>query len=344
MKPIDLRSDTVTHPTEAMRSAMAGAVVGDDVFGEDPTLNDLEALAAQKTGKQAAVFVPSGTMGNLISVLAHCARGDEVILGDRSHIFLNEVAGMSALGGIHPHIIPNNDDGTLPLDVMEKAVRHSDIHYPPTHLICLENTHNYCQGAPLTPEYMQEVAGFAEKHSLKIHLDGARIFNAAVALNIEVSLLVRHVDSVMFCLSKGLSAPVGSLVCGTEEFIWKARKLRKMVGGGMRQAGHLAAAGRVALENQIERLKIDHQLARELANGLAGITGFELNLQQVKTNIIFFQLNHPKVEPEELLSHLESEEIKILMIEPGIFRAVLHREISQDQIFKVLEVCRSLLD
>ncbi|MCH7624182.1 MAG: low-specificity L-threonine aldolase [Nitrospinae bacterium] len=344
MKPIDLRSDTVTHPTEAMRSAMAGAVVGDDVFGEDPTLNDLEALAAQKTGKQAAVFVPSGTMGNLISVLAHCARGDEVILGDRSHIFLNEVAGMSALGGIHPHIIPNNDDGTLPLDVMEKAVRHSDIHYPPTHLICLENTHNYCQGAPLTPEYMQEVAGFAEKHSLKIHLDGARIFNAAVALNIEVSLLVRHVDSVMFCLSKGLSAPVGSLVCGTEEFIWKARKLRKMVGGGMRQAGHLAAAGRVALENQIERLKIDHQLARELANGLAGITGFELNLQQVKTNIIFFQLNHPKVEPEELLSHLESEDIKILMIEPGIFRAVLHREISQDQIFKVLEVCRSLLD
>jgi len=344
MKPIDLRSDTVTHPTEAMRSAMAGAVVGDDVFGEDPTLNDLEALAAEKTGKQAAVFVPSGTMGNLISVLAHCARGDEVILGDRSHIFLNEVAGMSALGGIHPHIIPNNDDGTLPLDVMEKAVRHSDIHYPPTHLICLENTHNYCQGAPLTPEYMQEVAGFTEKHSLKIHLDGARIFNAAVALNIEVSLLVRHVDSVMFCLSKGLSAPVGSLVCGTEEFIWKARKLRKMVGCGMRQAGHLAAAGRVALENQIERLKIDHQLARELANGLAGITGFELNLQQVKTNIIFFQLNHPKVGPEELLSHLESEEIKILMIEPGIFRAVLHREISQDQIVKVLEVCRSLLD
>ena len=344
MKPIDLRSDTVTHPTEAMRSAMAGAVVGDDVFGEDPTLNDLEALAAEKTGKQAAVFVPSGTMGNLISVLAHCARGDEVILGDRSHIFLNEVAGMSALGGIHPHIIPNNDDGTLPLDVMEKAVRHSDIHYPPTHLICLENTHNYCQGAPLTPEYMQEVAGFTEKHSLKIHLDGARIFNAAVALNIEVSLLVRHVDSVMFCLSKGLSAPVGSLVCGTEEFIWKARKLRKMVGGGMRQAGHLAAAGRVALENQIDRLKIDHQLARELANGLAGITGFELNLQQVKTNIIFFQLNHPKVGPEELLSHLESEEIKILMIEPGIFRAVLHREISQDQIVKVLEVCRSLLD
>jgi len=344
MKPIDLRSDTVTHPTQAMRSAMATAVVGDDVFGEDPTLNDLEARAAEKTGKQSAVFVPSGTMGNLISVLSHCSRGDEVILGDRSHIFLNEVGGMSALGGVHPHIIPNNDDGTLPPDIMEEAVRHSDIHYPPTRLICLENTHNYCHGSPLTPEYMQEVADFANRHSLKIHLDGARIFNAAVALNVEVSLLVQHVDSVMFCLSKGLSAPVGSMVCGTEKFIWKARKLRKMVGGGMRQAGHLAAAGQVALENQVERLKVDHQLAQELANGLAGVTGVELNLRQVKTNIVFFRLNHPKVKHDDLLNHLESQEIKILMIEPGIFRAVLHREISEDQIIRVVEVFCSLLN
>jgi threonine aldolase len=344
MNPIDLRSDTVTHPTEAMRSAMAQAVVGDDVFQEDPTLNDLEAMAAEKTGKEAALFVPSGTMGNLISVLAHCARGDEVILGDRSHIFLNEVAGMSALGGIHPHIVPNNDDGTLASDAMVKAVRHTDIHYPPTRLVCLENTHNYCQGSPLTPAYMQEVAEFAEKRSLKIHLDGARLFNAAVALNVEVSLLVQNVDSVMFCLSKGLSAPVGSLVCGTKEFILKTRKLRKMVGGGMRQAGHLAAAGRVALENQIEPLKKDHQLARQLAEGLADITGLELNLQQVKTNIIFFRLNHPRVEPEVFLNHLESEAIRILMIDPGVFRAVLHREISQEQVSRVLEVCRSLLD
>lgn len=344
MQPIDLRSDTVTHPTEAMRSAMAQAVVGDDVFGEDPTLNALEEMAAEKTGKEAAVFVPSGTMGNLISVLAHCARGDEVILGDRSHIFLNEVGGMSALGGIHPHIIPNNDDGTLPPDAMEKAVRHSDIHYPPTRLICLENTHNYCQGSPLTPAYMKEVGGFAEKHSLKIHLDGARIFNAAVALNLDVSRLVEHVDSVMFCLSKGLSAPVGSLVCGTAEFIQKARKLRKMVGGGMRQAGHLAAAGQIALENQIAPLKNDHQLAHELAKGLAGVTGIELNLKQVKTNIIFFGLNHPRVKPEEFLNHLESEGIKILMIDPAVFRAVLHREISKEHVVRVLEICRSFLN
>ena len=229
-------------------------------------------------------------------------------------------------------------------DAIEKAVRHTDIHYPPTRLICLENTHNYCQGAPLTPDYMREVADLARKHSLSIHLDGARIFNAAVALNVEVASMVQHVDSVMFCLSKGLSAPVGSLVCGTKQFILKARKLRKMVGGGMRQAGHLAAAGRVALENQIEPLIKDHQLARQLAEGLADIPGLELNLKQVKTNIIFFRLNHPRVEPEVFLNHLESAAIKILMIDPGVFRAVLHREISKEQVVKVLAVCRSLLD
>ncbi len=343
MNPIDLRSDTVTQPTQAMRSAMAQAVVGDDVFQEDPTLNELEKMAARKFGKEAAIFVPSGTMGNLISVLAHCARGDEVILGDRSHIFLNEVGGISALGGIHPHVIPNNDDGTLSPSAIEKAIRHADLHYPPTRLVCLENTHNYCQGAPLTPTYMQEVADIAKKHSLKIHLDGARLFNAAVALNIDIALLVENVDSVMFCLSKGLSAPVGSLVCGPEAFILKTRKLRKMVGGGMRQAGHLAAAGRVALENQIEPLKKDHELTQQLAQGLAGISGLELNLQQVKTNIIFFRLDHPRVEPEAFLRHLESEAIKILMIDPGVFRAVLHREISKEQVVRVLEVCRSIL-
>ena len=344
MKTIDLRSDTVTHSTEAMRSAMAEAVVGDDVFQEDPTVNDLETLAAEKSGKPAALFVPSGTMGNLISLLAHCDRGDEVILGDRSHIFLNEVGGISALGGIHPHIIPNSADGTLALDKLQKAVRHADLHYPPSRLICLENTHNYCHGSPLTPEYMREVSLFANAHFLKIHLDGARIFNAAVALNIDVSNLVHDVDSVMFCLSKGLSAPVGSLVCGAEEFIRKARKLRKMVGGGMRQAGHLAAAGIVALENQVDHLKTDHQLAQKLAKGLTGVHGIELNLELVKTNILFFQLNHPKVAPEVFLDHLESKDIKILMIEPGIFRVVLHREIFEHQIENMLAVCRSLLN
>ncbi len=343
MKPIDLRSDTLTQPTKAMREAMAKADVGDDVFREDPTVNKLEEKAAEITGKEAALFVPSGTMGNLISILAHCARGDEIILGDRSHIFLNEVGGVSALGGVHPYIVSNSEDGTLPLDKIEKAVRHSDLHYPPTRLICLENTHNYCQGSPLTPAYMEEVADLASRHSLKIHLDGARVFNAAIALNTEVSVLARHVDSVMFCLSKGLSAPVGSLVCGTEEFARKARKLRKIVGGGMRQAGHLAAAGLVALENQINELKKDHQLTQELAQGLENIVGIELNLHQIKTNIIFFKLNHPVMTPDSFINTLDFRGVKILMIEPGIFRAVLHREISSEQVKKVVYTIRDLL-
>jgi threonine aldolase len=343
MKPIDLRSDTLTQPTNSMREAMAAADVGDDVFGEDPTINKLEEKAADITGKEAALFVPSGTMGNLISILAHCSRGDEIILGDRSHIFLNEVGGVSALGGVHPHIVKNLEDGTLPVDQIEKTIRHADLHYPPTRLICLENTHNYCQGSPLTPAYTEEVAALASRHSLKVHLDGARVFNAAVALNTEVSDLARHVDSIMFCLSKGLSAPVGSIVCGSGAFIHKARKLRKMVGGGMRQAGHLAAAGLVALENQINPLKKDHQLAQELAQGLSNIEGIELNLQLVKTNIIFFKLNHPRMTPDKFMNILDSRGIKILMIESGVFRAVFHREISTDQVKYVLKTFRELL-
>jgi threonine aldolase len=343
MKPIDFRSDTLTQPTTAMREAMAEAIVGDDVFGEDPTINALQELAAKKTGKEMALFVPSGTMGNLIAVLAHCDRGDEIILGDRSHIFLNEVGGVSALGGVHPHIVLNAEDGTLPLEKIEKAVRHSDLHYPLTRLICLENTHNYCQGSPLTTEYMEEVADLARSHSLKIHLDGARVFNAAVALNTDVSHLARHADSIMFCLSKGLSAPVGSLVCGSGEFVHKARKLRKMVGGGMRQAGHLAAAGLVALENQIGPLIKDHQHTQELAQGLANIEGIELNLNRVKTNIVFFKLNHPEMTPDKLLSVLDSRGIKVLLIEPGVFRAVLHKDIAADQVEIALQTFRDLL-
>ena len=189
MKPIDLRSDTLTQPTPAMREAMANAEVGDDVFEEDPTIKKLETLATHKMGKEAALFVPSGTMGNLISVLSHCQRGDEILLGERSHIFLYEVGGLAALGGIHPRTVPNNPDGTLPLALLEKSIRHSDIHSPPTRLICLENTHNFCQGAPLRAEYMDSVRELAQKYGLKIHLDGARLFNAAVALNIEVDIL-----------------------------------------------------------------------------------------------------------------------------------------------------------
>ena len=344
MKPIDLRSDTFTQPTPAMREAMANAEVGDDVFEEDPTLIKLEKLAAKKTGKESALFVPSGTMGNLISVLTHCQRGDEVLLGDRSHIFLHEVGGISALGGVHPRILPNNQDGTLPLSLIEQSIRHEDIHSPSTRLICLENTHNFCQGSPISPEHMDSVGDLAAKYGLKIHLDGARLFNAAVALNVDVQVLTQRVDSVMFCLSKGLSAPVGSLVCGDRNFIQRARKFRKMVGGGMRQAGHLAAAGLVALESLVERLKDDHLHAKFLAEQLASIESIELDQNSVKTNIIFFKLNHPRIDGDLFLRTLEAKSIKILMTDPGIFRAVLHREISREQVEVVAKTIQSVLN
>ncbi|MBT3366857.1 MAG: low-specificity L-threonine aldolase [Nitrospina sp.] len=343
MKPIDLRSDTLTQPTPAMREAMANAEVGDDVFEEDPTLKKLEELAAQKTGKESALFVPSGTMGNLISILSHCQRGDEILLGDRSHIFLHEVGGIAALGGVHPRIIPNNPDGTLLLPLLEHSIRPSDIHNPPTRLICLENTHNFCQGSPLNPEYMDSVRALAAKYGLKIHLDGARLFNAAVAQDINVKDLTRQADSVMFCLSKGLSAPVGSLVCSNRDFIQRARKFRKMVGGGMRQAGHLAAAGLVALESLVERLKEDHQNTQLLAEQLASVEGIELDPAQVKTNIIFFKLKHSKIDGESFLNLLEENSIKILMTDPGVFRAVLHREINREQVETIAKTVRSIL-
>lgn len=343
MKPIDLRSDTFTQPTSAMREAMANAEVGDDVFEEDPTLKKLEMLAAKKTGKESALFVPSGTMGNLISVLSHCQRGDEVLLGDRSHIFLHEVGGISALGGVHPRTLPNNQDGTLPLLLLEQSIRHEDIHSPSTQLICLENTHNFCQGYPISPEYMDSLGDLAEKYGLKVHLDGARLFNAAVALDIDVEVLTKRVDSVMFCLSKGLSSPVGSIVCGERCFIQRARKYRKMVGGGMRQAGHLAAAGLVALENLVERLKDDHLNAKFLAEQLASFKGIELDENSVKTNIIFFKLNHPRINGDLFLSTLEENSIKILMPGSGIFRAVLHREISREQVEVAAKTIHSVL-
>jgi len=342
LNTIDLRSDTLTQPTKNMRKAMTEAEVGDDVFGEDPTVNRLEKIAADRMGKESAVFVPSGTMGNLISMLSHCNRGDEIILGDQSHIFLNEVGGIAALGGIHPHIIPNEPDGTLNLDTVEKKIRTSDLHYPPTRLIALENTHNYCMGSPIGPEYIQQASDLAKRYGLQIHVDGARIFNAAVALEIDVKDLVREVDSVMFCLSKGLSAPVGSLVCGNKKFINKARKWRKMVGGGMRQSGHLAAAGIIALNDLVDELKKDHFKTQVLAKGLARLNGIALDPELVKTNIIFFNLKHPTLNPDTFLEKLETQGIKMLAIESGVFRAVLHREISESQIERVICVSEEI--
>ena len=338
---IDLRSDTLTHPTQSMRDAMATAEVGDDVFQEDPTVQKLETLSAEKMGKEAALFVPSGCMGNLISLLSQCGRGDEILLGDRSHISLYEVGGVAALAGVHPRPLPNKNDGTISIDLLEKGIRHSDIHCPPTRLICLENTHNFCQGSPITPEYMTEVREIANKFGLKIHLDGARIFNAAVALGVPVAKLTEKVDSVMFCLSKGLSAPVGSLVCGSSEFIVKARKARKMVGGGMRQVGHIAAAGLIAITEQVDRLQEDHDNAKFLASQLSDLDGIEVDVTRIKTNIIFFKLTG--IDGEVLLNKLEQNQIKILMTDADVFRAVLHREVSKEQVQRVVKTFQSIL-
>jgi threonine aldolase len=273
-----------------MRAAMANAEVGDDVMGEDPTVNRLEEIAATRMKKDAALFVASGTMANLVALLTHCARGDEVIVGDKAHMFINEVGGMAALGGIIPRTIPNQPDGTLALADITNAIRGDNVHWPRTKLIALENTHNACNGSPLTPEYHKSVSDLARARNLRVHTDGARIFNAAVALGMPVHEFTQFTDTISFCLSKGLSAPVGSLLCGPRDFIAEARRQRKMVGGGMRQAGILAAAGIVALETMIDRLADDHANARRLAEGLASIPGIALDPARIKTNIVFFDV------------------------------------------------------
>ncbi len=295
---VDLRSDTVTQPTEEMRRAMATAEVGDDVYEEDPTVNRLQEMAAAMLGKEAALFVPSGTMGNLIAVLTHCQRGDEVLLGDQSHTFLFEAGGISALGGVHSHQLPNRPDGGLEPEDIRRAIRPDDVHQPRTRLICLENTHNRCGGTFQDVEYTRQIGQLAQEYGLKVHLDGARLFNAATAIVEKTGGEVRQVarelaqavDSVTFCLSKGLCAPVGSILCGGEEFIRQARRVRKMLGGGMRQVGVLAAAGLVALEKMIDRLQEDHLRARRLAEGLRAIPGLVLEAGTPATNMVFLNL------------------------------------------------------
>ena len=290
MREVDLRSDTVTHPSEEMRRAMYEAELGDDVFGDDPTLNRLEAMAAERFGKEAAVFVASGTMGNLVSVLAHTTRGDEIILGNQSHIFRSEAGGSSVLGGISFHTVPNDERGMLDAGDVRAAIRPNDPHMPRTALVCLENTQNACGGAALTQDDVSLIAGVAHDNGLSLHVDGARIFNAAVALEAPVAELTREADSVTFCLSKGLSCPVGSIIVGSDDYIQEARRWRKMVGGGMRQVGVLAAAGIVALDSMVDRLAEDHANARKLAEGLAEIEGISIDPDALPTNLVFFDV------------------------------------------------------
>ena len=342
MKIIDLRSDTVTLPTPEMREAMARAELGDDVYGEDPTVNRLEAMAAERLGMEAALFVVSGTMGNLVALLTHCGRGDEVILGDRSHTFLFEQGGMAALGGITPHTVPNRPDGTMRLEDVEGAIRGDDVHFPRTRLVCLENTHNVCNGTPLTAGYTAQAARLAHDHGLRVHVDGARIFNAAAALDVAVSELVRDVDSVQFCLSKGLCAPVGSMVCGSADFIAQARRARKVVGGGMRQAGVLAAAGIVALEQIAGRMGEDHLRARRLAEGLAQIPG--IDVAPVASNIVYFGLTgEVSKTPDQVVEGLAERGVRVLGRVGGRFRAVTHYWITDDDVETAVEAMRAVL-
>ena len=290
MEYIDLRSDTVTKPTPEMREAMAEAEVGDDVYMDDPTVNRLQEKAAEMLGKQDALFVPSGTMGNLLALLVHCQRGDEVIVGDRSHIYSNEAGGMSALGGIHPRPINNQPDGMLSPEDILASIQTEDVHHTITRLVCLENTHNACGGVPLSVAYTLAVGEIARKNNLSLHIDGARIFNAAAALDVPVRDLVEPADSVMFCLSKGLAAPVGSVLVGSKGFIARARHLRKMLGGGMRQVGVLAAAGLISLEKMTKRLGQDHARAKKLAEGLMQVRGLVLDAGTASTNMVYFNL------------------------------------------------------
>jgi threonine aldolase len=347
METIDLRSDTVTHPTPEMREAMANAPVGDDVYGEDPMINRLEAEAAEMLGKEAGLFVTSGTQGNMAAILAHCGRGDEIILGDKAHTFVYEAGGIAALGGIHPHTVRVQMDGTLDLDEIRHAIRGNNIHFPRTRLISLENTQGTVGGMPLSVEYTNSVAAIAREHGLKLHIDGARIFNAAVAEGAKAADLIEQADSMTFCLSKGLCAPVGSVLVGKKEFIDEARRVRKMLGGGVRQGGILAAAGLIAIHQMVDRLAEDHANACLLAEGLSVIPHISLDLSRVKTNFVFFDLlDDAPVTPEQLVKRLREDYNIILSPYPGYkrtFRAVLHYWITPERVKRVISAMQEVL-
>ncbi len=337
MRTVDLRSDTTTLPTDEMRQAIVGSELGDDVFQDDPTANRLQDLAAQRMGKEAALLVPSGTMANLVSILTHCGRGAEVILGNRAHTYKYEKGGISAYGSIHSTQIPNQDDGTMQLEDIRDAIRGIDDHFPVTKLIGLENTHNVCGGAPISVAYTKEVADLARSHNIKMHIDGARIFNAAVALGVEVQELVEDADSMSFCLSKGLAAPVGSVICGSKDFIDQARGIRKGLGGGMRQAGIIAAAGIVALETMVDRLQEDHTNARLLADGIADLPGVVLDPETIKTNIIYFDLDDNAIESADFLTVLAAKGIQFFDTGPRRFRMVTHYGITAEDILYTID-------
>ncbi|XP_003385045.2 PREDICTED: probable low-specificity L-threonine aldolase 2 [Amphimedon queenslandica] len=356
---VDMRSDTVTTPTEPMRAAMAGAAVGDDVYGEDPTAIALQGKMASLLGKEAGLFLPTGTMSNLAALMCHAnGRGEEVILGDRSHISIWEQGAIASLGGIFPRQVRNNPDGTLDLDELVSKIHPGghDGHYCLTKAIVIENTQNFCGGAPISPEYMDKVASIARKHSLKIHVDGARLFNAATALDVEAKELVKHADTVSVCLSKGLGAPVGSVLVGSKETIDRCHRIRKALGGGMRQIGVLAAPGLVALETILPLLKTDHENAKLFAQGVAGFGefGVTVDVERVRSNMVLFSIERDDLRAERFCEFMEEEGssdsppfLKARLLAQGtdgkVVRAVFHHQVSREDTEDVLKKMRNIL-
>ena len=346
---IDLRSDTITKPTMDMRQAMYEAAVGDDVFGEDPTMNALEYRIARLFQRKSALFFPSGTMSNLTAVLAWCSRrGSEVIVGDKSHMFLFEQSGMAQFGGVSPRTIPNLEDGTMDLDELRAAIRDTDIHEPTTTLICIENTHNVCGGKILPMEFMKKISSLGKEKKIPIHLDGARIWNALTALKIAPYEIGRCVDSLSVCLSKGLGAPIGSMLIGSREFILKARRIRKALGGGMRQVGILAAAGLKALDDfESCILYADHQRTQQLVTALKDITGFKVH-DNVQTNIIFVDIVlydkswEPLTISSEICDMLKDKGIRVSAWGPLLMRIVIHRDITDEDIEYIIKVFKEI--
>jgi threonine aldolase len=339
---VDLRSDTVTKPTPEMRRAMAEAEVGDDVFMEDPTVARLEALAAERLGKEAALFVTSGTQGNQVSLMAHTQRGEEIILDENCHIFNYEVAALAVLSAVQARGLRGRNGILDPADVRD-AIRLPNIHHPKDSLICLESTHNRGGGSIYPIETLREIRRIANEHGLAVHLDGARLFNACVASGVAAHEVAAQADSVTFCLSKGLAAPVGSVVTGTRDFIDKARRARKMLGGGMRQAGIIAAAGIVALETMVDRLHQDHENARVLAEGLAELPGIKIDLGSVQTNIVIFDMERKDLDAAGLVLKLAGHGVKCFSVGPNRIRMVTHKDVDRAGILYSLDALRTIL-
>ena len=339
---IDLRSDTVTKPTPAMRRAMAEAEVGDDVYGEDPTVNALQDKAAKLLGKEAALFVPSGTMGNQIAVKLHTEPGQEVITEDLSHIYNFEMGAMAAISGVLPRPIPT-PDGVMDVETIRKAIRPKDYHRSQTSLVTVENTYNFGGGSVYTLGRSREITDFAREAGLRVHLDGARIFNAAIALDCQPKELTKGFDSVMFCVSKGLCAPVGSLLCGDRAFIARARSFRKLLGGAMRQAGILAAAGMVALDEMIPRLAEDHQNADVIAENLTLIDGIRIDPEKVRTNVVIFHISKPGMNSQKLVAQLRDRRILTNAVDETRVRLLTHRDVSRKDCLTACETIGQLM-